>query len=304
MSAPDTHLAASRLDARSAGPLTPLPAATRTAPGFLAAALRIFDLSVGRMLWSRGTVFMALIVGLPVVIALLIRVGQFLFGSGGGFRIDGRSLAGPAIFGGMVWWLYLRFIVPILAIYYGTSLVADEVEEKTITYLFTRPIPRGAVMVGKFLAYLVCTTMVVLPSVMLVYFLIVPLGGGSIATTFIDLLKDLGLLALGLLSYGAVFAWVGARFKRPMVIGLVFCFGWEQAVMVIPGYLRRFTVSYYLQSLVPHAMPADGVASLLQSLFRDNPTLPVALLALFLITAAFLFMAVRVIDRREYVLEQ
>jgi ABC-type transport system involved in multi-copper enzyme maturation permease subunit len=182
--------------------------------------------------------------------------------------------------------------------------MADEVEDKTITYLFTRPIPRGAVMAGKFLAYLVCTVMVVLPSVMLVYFLIVPLGGGSIASTFPDLLKDLVLLALGLLCYGALSAWVGARFKRPMVMGLVFVFGWEQAVMVIPGYLRRFTVAYYLQSLVPHAMPSDGIASLLQSVFRDNPTLPVALAALFAIAGSFLLLAIRAVERREYVLEQ
>ena len=149
-------------------------------PSFLTASLRIFDLSLGRMLWSRGTVFMALVVGLPVVLALLVRVGNCLFGDGGGFRVDGRMLPGPAIFGGMIWLLYLRFIVPILAVYYGTSLIADEVEDKTITYLFTRPIPRGAVMAGKFLAYLVCTVMVVLPSVMLVYFLIVPLGGAAL----------------------------------------------------------------------------------------------------------------------------
>jgi ABC-2 type transport system permease protein len=284
--------------------LQPLAAQTRSVPSFLMASARIFDLSLGRMLWSRGTVFMALVVGLPVVLALLVRVGSYLFGDGGGFRVDGRMLPGPAIFGGMIWLMYLRFIVPILAVYYGTSLIADEVEDKTITYLFTRPIPRGAVMTGKFLAYLVCTVMVVLPSVMLVYFLIVPLGGGSIARTFPDLLKDLGLLALGLMAYGALSAWVGARFKRPMVMGLVFVFGWEQAVLIIPGYMRRFTVAWYLQSLVPHAMPSDGLASLLQSVFRDNPTLPAAVAALFAIAGTFLFLAIRVVERREYVLEQ
>jgi hypothetical protein len=281
-----------------------MAAPVRTMPTFLTASLRIFDLSLGRMLWSRGTVFMALVVGLPVVLACIVRVGQLLFGSGGGFRIDGRMVPGPTIFGGMVWGLYLRFIVPILAVYYGTSLIADEVEDKTITYLFTRPIPRGAVMAGKFLAYLVCTVMVVLPSVMIVYFLIVPLGGGSIASTFLDLLKDLALLALGLLSYGAVSAWVGAQFKRPMIMGLVFVFGWEQAALIIPGYMRRFTVAYYLQSLVPHVMPSEGVAGLLQSFFRDNPSLPVAVTALFAIAVAFLFLAIRVVERREYVLEQ
>ena len=63
-------------------------------------------------------------------------------------------MTGPAIFGLMIWVFYLRFIVPVLGVFYGTSLMADEVEDKTITYLFTRPIPRGAVLVGKYLAYL------------------------------------------------------------------------------------------------------------------------------------------------------
>ena len=65
----------------------------------------------------------------------------------------------------MIWLLYIRFIVPVLGVFYGTSLIADEVDDKTITYLFTRPIPRGAVLLGKYLAYLACTVLLVLPSV-------------------------------------------------------------------------------------------------------------------------------------------
>ena len=84
-------------------------------------------------------------------------------------------MAGPAIFGLMIWVFYLRFTVPVLGVFYGTSLIADEVEDKTITYLFTRPIPKGAVLVGKYLAYLACTFFVVLPSVVIVYLCIVPL---------------------------------------------------------------------------------------------------------------------------------
>ena len=64
------------------------------------------------------------------------------------------------IFGLMVWVFFVRFSVPVLGVFYGTSLMADEVEDKTITYLFTRPIPRGAVLVGKYLAYLACTVCV------------------------------------------------------------------------------------------------------------------------------------------------
>jgi len=40
----------------------------RKSPGYLSSALRVFDLSMGEMLWSRRTIFMALVVGAPVLI--------------------------------------------------------------------------------------------------------------------------------------------------------------------------------------------------------------------------------------------
>src|SRR6185436_17680538 len=249
------------------------------APGFFTSGLRIFDLSLGEMLWSRRTIFMMLVAGAPIVIACFLRIivlfGAPVFEEHRSTQ-DGVTqtirMTGPAIFGLMIWIFYLRFTVPILGVFYGTSLMADEVEDKTITFLFTRPIRRGAVLFGKYLAYLACTVFVVLPSVMLVYLLVVPMQG-SLGGSFIDLVKDLTLLTLGLAVYGALFAFIGAKFKRPLLVGLIFIFGWEQAALAFPGYLKRFTVAYYLQAMVPHAMPNDGVISLVQGIFRESPSL-------------------------------
>ena len=267
----------------------------------MSGAMRIFELSLGEMLWSRRTIFMGLVVAAPIVVAVVLRIVQ----SAGivPLRVEGVPVDPLTMFGGMIWLLFLRFIVPVLGVFYGTSLIADEVEDKTITYLFTRPIRRGAVLVGKYIAYLVCTTLVVLPSVMVVYFLMVPFD--RIAGSFSWLLIDLGLLAIGLAAYGALFALVGALLNRPLVIGLVFAFGWEPAVMVMPGYMKRFTLAHYLQALVPHALPPDtGVASLLQAVFTDSPTTTTSLFWLTVILLASLVLAARTVERREYVLEQ
>jgi ABC-type transport system involved in multi-copper enzyme maturation permease subunit len=212
-------------------------------------------------------------------------------------------MAGPEIFGLMIWMFYLRFTVPVLGVFYGTSLIADEVEDKTITYLFTRPIPKGAVLVGKYLAYMACTVFVVLPSVMIVYLCIAPMRG-SLGGSFIDLLKDLAMLAIGLGTYGALFAFIGARFKRPLLAGFFFIFGWEQIALAFPGYLRKFTIAYYLQALVPHAMPNDNVLNLVQSIFRSNPPLGESLFWLAAILLGFLWLAAASVERKEYVLEQ
>ena len=273
-----------------------------TMPSLMTASLRVFDVSLGEMLWSRRTVFLALVVGGPVLIAVILRVVDAF--SLPAMRVNGVRLEGPSIFGLMIWFLFLRFIVPVLGIFYGTSLMADEVEDKTITYLFTRPIPRAAVLIGKYLAYLASTVLIVLPSVMLVYFLVVPIGGGSIAASFPTLVRDLALLAAGLAVYGALFAAVGAWIKRPVLFGLFFAFGWENFAMALPGYIKRFTVAFYTQSLVPHAMPQDSLVSLLQSVFKDNVSGLQALLTLAALLVVALAAATRAVERREYVLEQ
>jgi ABC-2 type transport system permease protein len=276
--------------------------APRTSPSVVGSAVRILDLSLGQMLWSRRSVFLGLLLGLPVVIAAAIRTIDLLYRSG--VDVNGVRVQGATIFGLMIWGLYIRFIVPVLGVFFGTSLIADEVDDKTITYLFTRPIPRSAILIGKYLAYLVCTVLLVLPSVMIVFFLILPTAGGSIAAAFPSLLKDFGMLAVGLAAYGAVFALVGTRIKRPLIVGLVFAFGWEPAVLLFPGYLKRLTVAYYLQALVTHEMPQDSAVSLIMQVFREVPSVPTSLLTLAVITGVTVWLAGRTVEDKEYVLEQ
>jgi ABC-2 type transport system permease protein len=278
-------------------------AAAPARPPFGSSVLRVFDVSLGEMLWSRRSAFLALLVGAPVSLAAIIRLVSIVAPEST-VRANGQVVSGPTLFGVMVWLLYVRFIVPVLGVFYGTALIADEVDDRTLTYLFTRPIRRGAVLLGKYVAYLVCTLLLLLPSVVLGYFLVVPLAGGSIAAAFPSLVKDLGMLAAGLAAYGALFAWVGARLKRPLVAGLVFVMGWEPGVLLFPGYLKRLTIAYYLQGLVPHALPeSDSTSSVLQ-VFSDVPSAVPALVALAVITAAALWMGMRTVDSREYVLEQ
>jgi hypothetical protein len=273
---------------------------TRPAASFPSGARRVFEFSLGGMLWSRRTIFMGLVVGSPVILALVVRVAREIGMVPLG--VEGGGVDPAGVFGLMIWVLFIRFIVPVLGIFYGTALIADEVENKTITYLFTRPVRRGAVLVGKFMAYLACTTLVVLPSVMLVFFLIVP--PGQIGANFTLLVTDLGLLALGLAAYGSLFALVGATMNRPLLVGLVFVFVWEPLADAVPGYVGRFTIAHHLQALVPHAVPSSGGLAFFQALFAETVPVGVSLLWLSAIIGLSLALAVRGIEHREYVLKQ
>jgi hypothetical protein len=75
--------------------------------------------------------------------------------------------------------------------------------------------------------------------------------------------------------------------------------------MLMPGYMHRFTLVFYLQGLVPHAMPGgNGVTSILQAVVSETPTISTCLIWLTVAIVASLFLGSRAIERREYVLEQ
>jgi len=242
----------------------------------VAPARRMFELALGEMLWGRRAVFMVLAAGAPILLAVVMRLA-FATGSAE-FIVNGNRIDIESMFGTAISLLYLRFIVPALGVFYGTALIADEIEDRTITYLFVRPMARGAIVLGKYLAYLVCVIAIVLPSAALVFFIMVPLAGMG---TLIDMLvRDLGRIALGLAAYGAVFLCAGVSLKRPLVGGLIFVFGWEPVAQVLPGYLRRLTIAYYLQA------GAVGVAVLIA------------------VSVAAVALAMRTIEQREYILEQ
>jgi len=55
---------------------------------------------------------------------------------------------------------------------------------------------------------------------------------------------------------------------------------------------------------VPHAMPSEGVVSLLQGVFRESPPVSVALFWLSVYVVVFLYLAAKTVERKEYILEQ
>jgi hypothetical protein len=138
---------------------------------------------------------------------------------------------------------------------------------------------------------------------MLVWFVVVPIRG-SLGPNFVDMVKDLAILALGLSVYGALFAFVGAWAKKPLLIGLVYVFGWELITMGVPGSFKHLTVAYYIQGLVPQAMPSADAIVLIQGIFREIPSLSTSLLGVGVIEVVFLALAARIVSNREYVLEQ
>lgn len=265
---------------------------TRLPLPFLPAARGVFNLSLDAMVWSRRSLMMAILLGLPIVFALVYRI--FLAA-----KLP-QHLSGFDLYGVVIAFYYVRNVLPLAALFYATALIADEVEGKTLTYLLTRPIRRTAILAGKYAAYLVTTLALSLPAAVLTFFLLVSARGWSgVGAAVPDLFRDLGVMALTLAVYGAFFTLLGVALRRPVIPGLLFLFVWELAAN-LPGYLPRITITAWLRSLIRHRPAHEGVAEIFGQVLPAGLSLEVltGMLIIFLTGSVWIF------STREYVMEQ
>jgi ABC-type transport system involved in multi-copper enzyme maturation permease subunit len=231
---------------------------------------------------------------LPVLLALIIKLNQAFFG--------GRTIDGMGVFSNIIMAFYLQFLILILALFYGSSVCLEEIEGKTLTYLTTRPVSKSAIVVGKYAAYVVFVVAMVAAGVVF-SFLILNFEDLLDFSIWTVLGKDLGVLALGLICYTAFFTFLGTFFKRSILFGLVFAFGWENVVQYFPGATQRFTIVHYLKSLLPGGTVTTG-GRFAFLLFRLEPSSPLAAIAtLLIVTAVFLGLACLLFSQKEYLFE-
>jgi ABC-type transport system involved in multi-copper enzyme maturation permease subunit len=241
---------------------------------------------------ARKTKVFYLISFIPVVIAFVIKFYQIFSGQ--------SRFEDIYIFTNIIMVFYLQFLVLILALFFGTSVVSEELEGKTLTYLTTRPLPKSSLILGKYAAYTLLAVLMTAVSVVIA-FLILNLRGLLDLSLYKLLFKDLAVLALGVMCYTAFFTLIGTFMKRSIMFGLIFCFGWETVIQYFPGSTQRFAIAHYLKSL----LPAQNSGRFSFLMFRLEPTSPaMAVLMLLLLTAAFLLIACLVFSLKEYVLDE
>jgi ABC-2 type transport system permease protein len=182
----------------------------------------------------------ALLGALPVALALLLRSPD------------------PVVTVRIVALLHLLLLLPILAISLGSGLFYDEAEEGTLTYLWATPIPRAAVVVGKWAAVLGIGWAILLAS----------LGATLLAAPAPDGPRAANLAPFGRASFQAValaypaylglFVLVGALFRHGFVAGLLY-FAYEFVIARIPAALKYASLRYYVDSLVYPVAPDKQV---------------------------------------------
>jgi ABC-2 type transport system permease protein len=205
--------------------------------------------------------------------------------------------------------LYLHFLIPLIAVFIGTAIIADEVEERTLPYLLVRPVPRRDVILAKTITGVLTIGLILCISTGLTYSLMFWYQGfGRWISNIATLLQSIGVLILGLLVYVPLFAFFGGSLKHPVLGGLLFSFGWENMIGFLPGNIKFLTVIHYLHVLFPH-LQSSGSGNIRRNLF--NLVLPTkqisavtSIIVLLIMSAVFIGLTVSLLYLKEYRLEQ
>ncbi|RYG48735.1 hypothetical protein EON79_03555 [bacterium] len=142
-------------------------------------------------------------------------------------------------------------LLALAAAILATGVVSQEVEQKTIVYLLTRPVPRWKYLLARTGAAMVATFIVSLLAAVAVSLAVY----GQLGTMF---WRDVPALAAGSAAYVSLFTLFSLLVNRAMIVCLLFAFGWELAIPNLGGDIYLLSINSYLTAIARHPAPSGG----------------------------------------------
>jgi ABC-type transport system involved in multi-copper enzyme maturation permease subunit len=197
------------------------------------------------------------------------------------------------IFTNGIFLIFVSFLLPLWSLSFGTEALGGDREGHNLLWLLTRPLPRPAIYMAKFVALLPWTLALNLGG-----FAIICIAAGRPGLQALSLFWPAVLCAT--LAFAALFHLIGSYFRRPAIIALVYAFFLETILGNMPGYLKRVSISFYTRCMMYDAAGSYGVQP-------ESPTVflpvsgPAALAVLLATTVALLLLGMYLFSRTEYV---
>jgi hypothetical protein len=173
--------------------------------------------------------------------------------------------------------ILVNAVLPIMALIAAPAGIREDLEQRTLPLLLTRPAPAWAMPLGKGLPWFAWGAIW-----LVVASLALQILGGDPGL----ILGRIGALTGAWWAELAFVALLGLVFKRGTLWAALWLFGWENLVSVFPPLLQRFTFTHYIESLAGSRGHSVSATELLaQAQVSTAPWL--ALLILFLAGLAF-----------------
>ncbi len=146
--------------------------------------------------------------------------------------------------------LILFFFMPVMAMIYGSSLVRDEMDDRSITSVVTSPMDRVITFIAYYIGLAISVSVImllILTAGFVSYFGAIGFdGAGGIYGPFA------ALMVIGAFAYSALFIMISVMFSKPIYFGLFYAFIWEAFITSIPGSMQLLSVKHYIRSLGIH----------------------------------------------------
>lgn len=178
-------------------------------------------------------------------------------------------------------------ILPLLAITVATSTLGNELEDKTLGFIMTKPIARWKIAVPKYASAVVFT----IPPIVISSVVVVAL---SVSTEPTALITVAVAVVLGVITYTSVFMWLGLLTSRALAFALLYVFIWEGLLTEFLGGIRFVSVrGYVLATLNGMDSETFGI------LASKSIDLYAALIGGALVALVFFFLTVRRLNRMD-----
>jgi ABC-2 type transport system permease protein len=146
--------------------------------------------------------------------------------------------------------IFVFRLLPLTSAIYTTMVLAQEIEQKTIVYLLTRPIPRWKLLLGRWMGTTTAVALLSAASIVLAF-----AGSGGAKASVVN---DFIAILLGAMAYGSLFLFVTLIFNRALIICVLFAFGWESSVPNLPTGLQGLSILSHMQSIARHPESENG----------------------------------------------
>lgn len=250
-------------------------------PGLVGAAVQVADLG-----W-RQTIRSKLLIG--VGLAILFAVGM-------AFIINQNTNSqDPALDHQAMQVLMLStVVVPLVALLLGTGAMASEREGGTLAFLFTRPFPRSAVVLGKAVAAIAVANVAILACTVLVWVAMGAPAGAQVGGGMMALMLETTALT-------AIFVLLGTLLARSLYLGLAYVVFFEGVLGNVVTTRSGYTVSYHARNLLGEwsGEALRGTSVLQSSAYADVGAFD-SVFVLLVITAGALAAACLWVEKREY----
>ncbi len=234
-----------------------LAAVAESPLGLLRSAFWIGLFSFREMIRRKRVVMVGIVLLLPVALTAVWRI---LDTEG---MVSARLLL--ANLSGMV---YVHFMIVVVSLAFGLSALGEPIDEGSIVYYWTRPLTRFSIYLGRLWAAQTVAAVLLVFSLAACFLVMVTGNLGIIDMAFLRIyLETCLVIVFGAVVYTAIFAALGTALRKPMLLAILYAFGWESISGNAPLRLQLMTVVFHLRNMIHNpAAGIDSMPNLLQEL--------------------------------------